>query len=63
MEKYKIKAIITEELPEREIEAESKEEAEEKYMQMFENGEINGEEYEVDFGDGDEDEEDDSKVE
>jgi len=51
--KFKLKATVIEELPEAEIEAETREEAEEKYSQMYELGELEGEFYDIDFGSDD----------
>ena len=51
--KFKLKATVIEELHEAEIEAETQEEAEEKYSQMYELGELEGEFYDIDFGSDD----------
>ena len=47
------KGTIIEELPEVEIEAEDREEAEEKYNKMYEQGKIESEGFEIDFDDED----------
>lgn len=48
---FKIKGTAIEELPELEIEASSLEEAQDKYLKKFEEGEIEGECFEIDFDD------------
>ena len=53
MKKFRLKGTIIEELPEVEIEAEDREEAEEKYNKMYEQGKIESEGFEIDFDDED----------
>ncbi len=48
---FKIKGTVIEELPEIEIEAENLEEARQKYSEMYEDAEIEGEFFDIDFGD------------
>ena len=57
MEKFILKATITEELPEVEIEAETREEAEEKYIDLYTEGEIEAETFTYDFNADEADEE------
>jgi hypothetical protein len=52
--KFKIKGNVIEELPEMEIEAETREEAEGKYGDMYENEEIDSDGYFIDFDSEDE---------
>ena len=47
--KYKVRAVGTEYLQETEIEADSAEDAEEEYRQMWQNGELYAEDYELDI--------------
>ena len=58
--KFKIKGTIIEELPELEIEANSKEEAEKIYEEKYDNDEIEGELY-LEFDEEDSDREDDDE--
>ena len=60
MPKFKIQATVMEELPEMEIEADTLEEAKEKYEELYEEGKVESEEYSILFSDEefDEDEED-----
>ncbi|VVB78527.1 Uncharacterised protein [uncultured archaeon] len=61
--KFKLKGTIIEELPEVEIEADTLEEAKEKYNELYEIEKIEGEGYEIvfddEFEDTDEEEEED----
>jgi hypothetical protein len=50
MSKFKIQGRIIEELPEKEIEAQDIDEAEEIYSKMYEQGKIEGDSFEIDFG-------------
>ena len=52
MVKFKLRATITEELPEAEIEANTREEAEENYSKRYEIGELEGDFHYIYF-DGD----------
>jgi hypothetical protein len=47
--KYKLRGVGTEYLQETEIEADSAEAAEEEYRQMWQNGELYAEDYELDI--------------
>lgn len=61
--KFKIRGTIIEELPEIEIEAETIEEAKEKYDSMYQSEDIESEGYEIMFEDEIEEEEIDSSDE
>ena len=47
MKKYKVRAVGTEFLQETEIEAENEDAAEQEYRDMWENGELNTNDYEL----------------
>ncbi|MDO8517578.1 MAG: hypothetical protein Q7S33_05630 [Nanoarchaeota archaeon] len=57
MEKFKLKGTVIEELPEMEIEAENRDEAEEKYLALYQDNKIEGEGIEIVFDDECEEEE------
>lgn len=61
--KIKLKGTYIEELPEVEIEAMDREEAEEKYNRMYLDGKINVDKYDILFDDNEEDEDEDDETE
>ena len=52
--KFKIRGTAIEDLPEMEIEANTKEEAQDKYCNLYASGDLEGEEFDIDFGDEEE---------